>query len=268
MPEERENTFRYRILRYMPNLVRDEWINIAVLLEEAAGSAPRRSMRFLEEDAELARVRRIHPNADESLLRALPAEFDARLRSPEASLYLEKLDQTLSNALQFSPPRALLARDFDAEMERLFHDHVARPAFQRTGIVESTREWMRARLRDVFYRHRILAKLEHGVRVEEFTQPGDPMRLDYAYRYNGTRGYLHPVFLGRDPAPAKVLAYTAEQIRRRIAKSEFTAVTEVEPAAENRRHQFIARLLEAQQISIVPLNRIEKFAEDLRVRLQ
>lgn len=268
MPEEHENTFRYRVLRYTPNLIRDEWINVGILLEETAGDSPRRAMRFVDEDAELARVRRIHPGADENLLRALPAEFDARLRAPEAGAYLEKLDQTLSNILQFSPARALLAADFDAELDRLFREYIARPTLKRSGIVESTREWMRARLRDVFYRHRILAKLEHGVRVEEFTQPGDPMRLDYAYRYNGTRGYLHPVFLGRDPAPAKVLAYTAEQIRRRVAKSEFTAVTEVEPIAENRRHQFIARLLQAQDISIVPLNRIEKFAEDLRLRLQ
>ncbi|MGA3293548.1 MAG: DUF3037 domain-containing protein [Candidatus Acidiferrales bacterium] len=268
MPEEHGNTFRYRVLRYTPNLVRDEWVNVGVLLEETAGAAPRRAMRFVEEDAEIARVRRIHPTADEDLLRALPGEFDARLRAPEAAAYLEKLDQTLSNVLQFSSPKALLAADFDAELDRLFRDHVARPALKRSGIVESTREWMRARLHDVFYRHRILAKLERGVRVEEFTQPGDPMRIDYSYRYNGTRGYLHPVALGRDPAQAKVLAYTAEQIRRHIAKSEFTAVTEVEPAAENRRHQFIARLLQAQDISIVPLNRIEKFAEELRVRLQ
>ena len=26
--------FRYRILRYVPNLIRDEWVNIGVLLED------------------------------------------------------------------------------------------------------------------------------------------------------------------------------------------------------------------------------------------
>ena len=35
--------FQYRILRYMPNLLRDEWVNIGVLLEDtsrrAAGDA-------------------------------------------------------------------------------------------------------------------------------------------------------------------------------------------------------------------------------------
>ena len=267
MPEGSRHTLRYRVLRYTPNLVRDEWVNVGVLLEEVEGAAPRRDARFLEEDAEIARVRRIHPGADEGLLRALGSDFDDRLRSPAAASDLEKLEQTLSNVLQFSPARALLAENFDDELERLYREHVARPPARRGGIVESTREWIRARLHDVFYRRGILGKLQHGVRVEEFTQPGDPLRLDYAYRYNGTRGYLHPVALNRDSTQAKVLAYTAEQIRRQMAKAEFTAITEIEPEPGNRRHEFVSRLFEAQAISIVPLNRIDRFAEDLRLRL-
>jgi len=127
MPEESRNTLRYRVLRYTPNLVRDEWVNVGVLLEEVDGAAARRAARFIEEDAEIARVRRLHPGADESILRALAADFDARLRSPAAAADLEKLDETLSNVLQFSPARALLAENFDDELERLYREHVARP---------------------------------------------------------------------------------------------------------------------------------------------
>ena len=268
MPEENGKTFRYRILRYTPNLIRDEWVNVGVLLEEIGGA--RQAMRLVEEPAEIARVRRLHPNADEGLLRALPAEFDARLAAPagEVAAYLEGLERTLSNVLQFSPVKALLAEDFDAELDRLFRDHVAPPATARGGIVANTRAWIRERLNDVFRRHRILGKLERSIRVEEFTQPGDPLRLDYGYRYNGTRGYLHAVALGRDPAQAKVLAYTAECIRARAPQSDFTAVTEVEPSRENPRHQFVKKLFEEQKISVVPLSQIEKFAEALRPRLQ
>ena len=120
----------------------------------------------------------------------------------------------------------------------------------RGGIIENTRAWIRARLNDVFPAAPDSGKLERSVRVEEFTQPGDPLRLDYAYRYNGTRGFIHAVALSRDPSQAKVLAYTADCIRARAANSEFTAITEVEPARENPRHQFIARLLEDQRISM------------------
>ena len=65
-----------------------------------------------------------------------------------------------------------------------------------------------------------------------------------------------------------MLAYTAECIRARVpTKTEFTAVVEMDPARENPRHQFVARLFEEQHIAMVPLNRIEKFAEELRMRV-
>jgi DUF3037 family protein len=183
--------------------------------------------------------------------------------------YFEKLDQTLSTTLQFSPQKALLAEDFDAELERLFRDHVAAPAGVRGGIIENTRAWIRRRLNDVFRKHRLLEKLERSLRVEGYTQPGDPMRLDYGYRYNGTRGFIQGVALNRDhPSQAKVLAYTVECIRRQAANSEFTAVTEIEPVAENPRHQFVARLFREQNIAIVPLNLVDQFADKLRPRLQ
>lgn len=266
MPEEKQTTFRYRILRYAPNLIRDEWVNIGVLLEVADGR--KRAIRLIEEPAEIARVRRLHPGADEELLRALPGEFEARLDGPEDAVrsYIEKLGQTLSNVIQFGPHKGVLAEDFDAELDRLYHDQVAPPAQARGSLVESTRAWIKARFNDVLKRRRV-PRLERSIRVEEFTQAGDPLRLDYGYR-NGARGFLHAVALGRDASQAKVLAYTAERIRARVANCEFTAITEMEPLRENLRHQFIAKLLAEQDISIVPLNRVEKFAEELRVRLQ
>lgn len=266
MPEEERTTFRYRILRYAPNLIRDEWVNIGVWLEEVDGR--RRAMRLIEEPSEIARVRRLHPNADEEFLRALPGEFEARLAGPAEAVgsYLAKLEQTLSNGIQLGPQKGVWAQDFDAELDRLYHDQVAPPARSRGGVMESTRAWIKARFNDVLRRRRV-PRLERSIRVEEFTQAGDPLRLDYGYR-NGARGFLHAVALGRDASQAKVLAYTAERIRARVATCEFTAITETEPMRENARHQFISKLFAEQEISIVPLNHIEKFAEDLRVRLQ
>jgi hypothetical protein len=264
MAEEKQK-LRYRILRYTPNLVRDEWANIGVLLEESGGT--RRAARLIEDSSEIARIRRMHPNADEDLLRALPADFDLALRgaSGNAARYIEKLDQTLSNALQFSPQRALIAEDFDAELDRLYREHVAPPPRVRGGIVESARAWIKARMDDVLRRHRV-PRLERSIRVEEFTEPGDPFKLDYAYR-NGVRGFLHAVALGRDPVQAKVLAYTAERVRARLPHAEFTAITEVEPSPDNRRHAFISRLFEDNRIAVVPLNRIERFAQELKRRV-
>jgi DUF3037 family protein len=263
---EPKSMFRYRILRYVPDLVRDEWVNIGVLLEETRGS--RHAMRLIEEPRELARVRRLHPDADEDLLRSLPAEFDARMRGPdsEVSTYLTKLEQNLSNAIQFSPQKALLADNFEQELDRLYRDHVAPPSRRTGGILQSTRDWMREKLNDVFRRHRILGKLEQRVRVEGFTQPGDPMRLDYGYQ-NGARGFIHSVSLRRDIPQAKVLAYTAERIHARDSLAEIVAITEAEPSSDNPGHQFVATVFAEQKIRIVPMNQVEGFAEELHLRL-
>jgi hypothetical protein len=265
--EDQRTTLTYRILRYVPNLIRDEWVNIGVLLESGGGE--RRAIRLIEEDSEFARLRRMVPAMDEAVLRSLGGTLESELRKPrdDAAKYLEKLDTTLSNAVQWGPVKAVLAEDFEAELERLYHDQVAPPPRTRTGVFENTRAWIKLRLNDVFRRRGLPGHLERNIRVEEFTQPGDPLHLDYAYK-NGVCGYIQAVVLGRDSAPAKVLAYTVERIRTRIPGAEFTAITEIEPAADNARHQFISRLFDEQRIAVVPLNRVERYAEDLRVRLQ
>lgn len=264
-----QNMLAYRILRYGPNLLRDEWVNIGVVLEDPEKQRAR--VRVIQEEAEMVRVKRLHPDADDRILRDLPSFFRSELAATGASTaWIQKIDQSYSNAVQLSPAMGTASADFDEELNRLYQKHVAVPA--RTGrgggILENTRAWIRMKLSDVFRRHRILARMERGVRAEQFTQPGDPMRIDFGYRYNGTRGYVQALSLGRDPAQAKVIAYTAECIRARQANSEFTAITEVAPLAENARHQFIARLFDEQKITVVPLPQVEMFAERLRMRLQ
>ena len=270
MSEEPKSRFRYRVLRYMPDLIRDEWINVGLLLEDPAdglAGAPRRVFRAVEEPSEIARVKRLHPEADEGVLRGLAQEFDSILSGDrgDVSAAVERLDGTLSNAFQFSLPKGVEAGDFDAELDRLYRAHVAVPARSR-GVVESTRAWIKKRVNDVFLRRRV-PKLERNIAMEGFTEPGDPLKLDYGYQ-NGVRGFLHAVALGRDIAPAKILAYTAERVRAKVPGCEFTAITEAEPSRENRRHEFIERLFVHQRIALVPLSRIDKFAEDLRPRLQ
>jgi Protein of unknown function (DUF3037) len=265
--QEPRNMFQYRILRYLPNLARDEWVNIGVLLEEASGA--RQALRLIEEPWEFARVRRVHPDADEDLLRSLSTECDAGLRGPgaEVAAYLQKLEQNLSNVLQLSPQKGLLADNFDAELDRLYREQVRPPVRRAGGILQNTREWMRSKLNDVFRRHRILGKLQHRVRVEGFTQPGDPMRLDYGYQ-KGVRGFIQSVCLRRDLPQAKALAYTAGCIHARDRLAEITAVTDTAPDRENPRHVFVEKLFAGEGIRMVAMSQVEGFAEELRQRIQ
>jgi Protein of unknown function (DUF3037) len=127
-----EKSCACRILRYTPNLVRDEWVNIGVLLfDQQTGE---RQLRMIEAEDEFRGLRRLHPAADE-LLRAIRYDLEDRFQSASVNggkshagdwrQLLAKWDETLSNALQLAPQKGVFVSDLDAELERLYGDHVA-----------------------------------------------------------------------------------------------------------------------------------------------
>jgi Protein of unknown function (DUF3037) len=66
-------------LRYTPNLLRDERVNIGVLIFDP--KTGERRLRLMQEEEEYRRVRRIHPEADEDLLRVLRDDLEDRFQS-------------------------------------------------------------------------------------------------------------------------------------------------------------------------------------------
>ncbi len=277
MPEQKLETCAYHIVRYQPNLIRDEWVNIGVLLLDPASGRVRQ--RWLEEPADFARLRRMHPAADPEVLSRLPGEFERQLAVPRAATptdaaaaqatpadavkLLEKFEQTLSNAVQLSPRKGVLTADVEGELERVFREQVEPLREGRRGArgVE-TRSELRSRAADYFRTEKILRWMHRGVRVAEFTYPGDPMRMDFAYRRNGTRGFVQSLPLARDPSQAKLLAFTADAIRERVEHAEFLAVTEREPSG-NARDQFVAGVLADHGVRVMPLPQLRKWAHEV-----
>ena len=270
-----ERACAYRILRYTPNLVRDEWVNIGVLLFDP-GTGERR-LRLIEEQDEYNRVRRLHPHADETLLRALRDDLEDRFQSANGSnggsagwlQILDKWDDTLSNALQLAPQKGLFAADLDAELERLYADHVAtQRAPSRVGA-PGTRAQMRSYCSQVFRQARLWDRIEKSVRTSQFTFPGDPLRLDYSYRRNGTRGFVHTLSVTRAPNDSKILAYTAAHITAKASlKTEFAAVTDVALNAENDRHRFVRDTLRDAGIEPVAMEGFAVWVAKLKPLLQ
>ena len=282
-----DRTLAYRVLRYTPNLVRDEWVNIGVLVFDPQSGE--RRMRLIEEPEEYARVRRLHPRADEELLRALRDDLENRFAtatqlfngngaterqgsngraSADWLKLLGKWDETLSNALQMAPQRGVHANDLDAETERLYSDHVALQRGEARVGAPGSRGAIRSYCAQVFKQARLWERLQKGVRAEEFTFSGDPMRIDYGYRRNGTRGFVQTLSVSRAPGDVKSLAYTVERIRNKVAASEFTAVTDVHLIAENERHQFVRETLRDAGVEAVPLEGLAVWTAKMRPMIQ
>jgi len=249
----------YHVLRYVPNLVRDEWVNIGVVVFNPRTGE--RRLRLIEDPEEYTRVRRLHPWADEALLRGLRDDLENRLESGGSNgaqipwgKVLAKWDETLSNALQIGPQKGVLASDLDAEVERLYTDHVAVPRGGARTSLPGSRADIRAWCAQVFKQARIWDRLQKSVRVEEFTFSGDPARLDYSYRRNGTRGFVHALSVSRAPQDAKFLAYNAQHVAAKARyATEFAAVTDVKLSRENDRHRFVLDTLREAGVEAIAM---------------
>jgi Protein of unknown function (DUF3037) len=250
-----ESACAYRVLRYTPNLVRDEWVNIGILLFNP--QTGERRLRLIEDEEEYRRVRRLHPQTDEPLLRALRDDLEDRFQTAGSAgsenmngwqQLLAKWDDTLSNALQLAPQKGIFTSDLDAELERLYSDHVAVQYLPgRVGAPGS-----RARVRSY------CSQVFRQAHLWEWTLPGDPLRIDYSYRRNGTRGFVHTLSVTRAPGDFKQLAYTAERIHaKEKLKTEFAAVTDIPLVPGNKRDDFVAAAL--REVGIEPVA-MESFA--------
>lgn len=278
-----ENTFVYHILRYTSSLVRDEWVNIGVMLFDPHTGALR--LRLIEDQNEYARVRRLQPDTDEQALREFRDHLEDRFatflrgkRSEESRLVdpgeeLQRLvgqwNETLSNGIQLAPQKGVYADDLDMELARLYQDHVAPPRkVPRVGAPRS-RAMIRDHCSQVWKSGGLWDRLERGVRVADFTFPGDPMRLDYCYRKNGTRGFVQTLSVSRSPADCKLYAYTAARIAARAPfPSEFAAVTDVALSPrESDRHNFVQRTLRDAGIDPVPLDHFAVWVAKLKPML-
>src|SRR6266478_2916632 len=270
-----ERGLTYRILRYVPNLVRDEWVNIGVLIFDSESGE--RRLRMIEEQEEFARVRKLHPSADQAVLRGLREHLESRFDSAGGAngnaadwqQVLAKWENTLSEALQLAQPKGVLGGDLDAELDRLYADHVApQKAAWRVGAPGS-RASIRNYCSQVWRQGQLWGRVEKSVRVTEYTFAGDPMRLDYCYRRNGTRGYVQTLSVSRAPADCKLYAYTAARIAARGPfASEFAAVTDVSLQPENERHRFVRDTLREVGIEPVAMDHFAVWVAKLKPMFQ
>jgi Protein of unknown function (DUF3037) len=279
----KEHTFAFHILRYTSDMIRDEWVNIGVLLFDPLTGDLR--LRLVEGQDEFSRIRRLQPRADEDVIRQLRDHLEDRFATflrnerqergtpvqPGEALQdiLVKWDQTLSNGVQLAQQKGVYADDLDAELERLYAEHVAPPRRETRVGAPGSRAMVRDYCSQVWRQAQLWDRIERAVRISEFTFPGDPMRLDYGYRKNGTRGFVHTLSVSRAPADCKLLAYTADRIARRAAfPSEFTAVTDVELQPElNERHRFVRDTLRDAGIESLDMSSFAAWVPKLKAQM-
>jgi hypothetical protein len=274
------------LIRYVPDVVKGEFVNIGVLLRKAgvnaagAGSADGAVVRFTRD---WSRVRCMDADADIGLLEALEGEIGARLQmraqdAPGIKPVMEMLEDTLSNSVQVTEVRACLAESLPAEMEQLMRMYVE-PLKGKVERKRTGRAAIAGAMRTEFERASVWGLMRKRIAASMYTRAGDPMKIDCGYRPNGVIRMFQAVSLEGDVEAAKGLAYSAPQLiegvqRVESARLELTAIVEPLRAVSDtedeamERYRFGVEAMERQEIRVVTLNDLARVAETARTELR
>lgn len=267
------------LIRYVPDVVKGEFANIGVLLREAAGAATPH-LRFTRD---WTRVRCMDADADLGLLEALESEIAARLphTATDFKPILATLEDSLSNSIQITEPRACLAESVAAELDLLMKMYVE-PLRVKQERRRSGRAAITTAMRTQFERAGVWALMRKRIAASIYTLPGDPLKIDCGYRPNGVIKMFHAVSLDTDVEAAKILAWSAPRLTEGVARVEgarleLTAVVEAlrtvaaddDPTTEAaERYRFGVDTMESQQIRVVTMNDLARAAETARLDLR
>lgn len=259
----------FSLIRYVPDPVKNEFVNIGVLLRcEGAGAAVRLTRDW-------SRVRCVDPDADTAMLEALEAEIKRRL-AEDAQAGLASLEDALSNAVQLSESKACLAESFAAEMESLMALYVLTAKRKRESR-RTGRAALQARMRLEFERAGVWDLMQRRISAARYTRTGDPLRIDCGYRPNGVVRMFQAVSLAGDVEGAKVLAFSAAELMDGVARVESAALEltaiveplrEIEAEDEQESYRFGVETMERARVRVLAATELERVAETARRELR
>src|SRR5258708_30711111 len=217
---------RFFLLRYAPDAVKNEFVNVGLVLVPASGGA---ELRFTRD---WSRVRCLDPQADVELLEAIEADLREKLleMNGDRDFILRKIQDSFSNALQPTEFKACLAESPAAEADELARLYLERSRRRQPREV-GARQAIYHRMREEVESAGVWSVMGREIRAADFTRSGDPLKIDCGYLANATVKMFHALPLLGDVNAAKVLAFSlprlAEGIRKTEgARTELTAVVE------------------------------------------
>jgi Protein of unknown function (DUF3037) len=273
----------FQLIRYVPDPVKNEFVNIGVLLRASGGE-----QSDLRLTRDWGRVRCLDPDADTQMLEALEIEIGHRLRAETADELrpgmiqpvLARLEDTLSNGLQITESKAYLAESFVAGLEELMRLYVDPPRRERSQR-RSGRGALVTAMRMRFEEAGVWTLMRKQIAAADYTKRGDPLRIDCGYRFNGTVRMFQAVSLDADADAVKALAFSAPELRKGVerleeAKLQLTAIVEPirEPAGDEldedriARYDYARETMEDYDIRMLTSSDLPRVAETARRELR
>jgi len=260
------------LLRYVPDAVKGEFVNIGLLMREPGEGDGRFSAVRITED--WSRVRCIDPEADLEVLTGMGLQLQRELaETQDWNLLIRKLEDLFSNVIQVSPVKACLAEDAAKEadvLERLYLQTARRAA---KGVVSGRQRILKG-MESAFESAGVLKLMQRGISVAEYTRKiGDPLRFDFGYGVGDEVKFLQAVSLKGNLQLAIGLGVrfpgVARDIREaRQVESHLTVVVEDDLNRGEQEVGFVLGLMEENRIRVAAVGEMAGIAAEVRGELR
>jgi len=260
----------YFLVRYVPDVTKEESINIGVFL-----SCPGEQFLDCVFSDDWRRISRFHEHADPEFLKDLQLHFKQQIEEHRNDLdrYLGEMQQSYSNLIQLSQPRPCLTSNLLAQLQDLFERYVG--ARGASPAEQDTRIYVRQRMTECFSRYGILGHklFERRIPASQWTGVGDPFTFDFGYKPqkqagkpNGRLKLIHAVSLQRDPKLSEALVWTFERVLEK-ERSTLTVGHEDNAHRDNPQVRFSLSVLQHEHIHLVPVSGFDAYAQSIRAEL-
>jgi hypothetical protein len=273
MPEKRE--LEYFLVRYVGNVVRQEFVNIGLVMMESGGDGG--GFAGVHFTADWRRARSLDPNVDTDVLEALGREVQRRLANvDQRAQVLHQMMDGYSNAVQLSPMWRCSAEDPEKELRALAGSLVEAPTLwsvePEVAARTSGRRWLRVQMSAAFRSAGVWDLMSRHLPASPYTNDADDFTFDFGYAVQGGIKLFQAVSLvdvGQESRmfPLRVAKIRPKMIEMRKARPQFTAIVEDRYEEQDRAVRTVLAFMKDEQIRVARVREMGEIAQIARSEL-
>lgn len=267
MSTRAKHNCKFFLLRYVPNVVKGEFVNFGLVL------LPPQAPPELRFSKDWSRLESLDAQADSEWLDAFRDELRNELgKSESREEMLRRIQESFSNTLQASEYKACLTAAPAQEADELARIYLEAPR-RRATREKGTRQKIYQSMKSAFSGVGVWKAMWKDIPASRYSRAGDPLVIDCGYQTNSTIKMFHAASLKSDITMAKVLAFgypeLAEGIRRKEhAQAHLTAIIE-DGLERSEQFEFALETLDRAGIQVETVAALpglaQRAAEELRI---
>ena len=273
MAEKRK--LEYFLVRYVGNVVRQEFVNIGLVMTESGGDGG--GFAGAHFTADWRRARSLDPNVDTEVLEALGREVQKRLANvDQRAQVLHQMMDGYSNAVQLSPIWRCSAEDPEEELRSLAARLVEAPALwsaqpELTARM-SGRRWLRAQMSAAFRTAGVWDLMSKDLPASPYTNDADDFTFDFGYAAENGIKLFHAVSLVDVGQESRMFSLRVAKIRPRMmemrkARPQFTAIVEDRYEEQDRAVRMVLAFMKDEEIRVARVREMGEIAGVARTEL-